>query len=368
MTTQSRPGSGLAIAGVALLLVVAVTQVYIWVNLWPVSITWAEAMQAAIPLVIAWSLMTPAVLKFGDLLPIERHRAASRILIHLALSFALAFAALIAVDVSDRLLNWSTAIGVPSYLVSRLRNNVLHLHMGVAVYWVVLAARHATGYYAQLRENELRASRLEAELAVSRIEALRSQLQPHFLFNSLNAIAVLMRRDASTAEEMLHRVSDLLRATLDSADVQELPLQEEIELVRTYLGIEETRFRNRLSVRVTVASDAADGMVPNLLLQPLVENAIRHGIAPRAEGGSVEIAARRFNGRLEIRVSDDGVGLAAERGGPREGVGLSNTRRRLETLYGPDHEFWIGPLEGGGTEVVVTLPYRAAERPAEDPG
>ena len=132
-------------------------------------------------------------------------------------------------------------------------------------------------------------------------------------------------------------------------------------MVRTYLGIEETRFRDRLSVSFNISPDTVQSLVPNLLLQPIVENAIRHGIAPRASGGHVEISSTRANGMLEIRVKDDGVGIADSEAKSSEGVGLSNTRRRLETLYGTAHDFSIGPVEGGGTEVVVKLPHRSGQ-------
>ena len=221
----------------------------------------------------------------------------------------------------------------------------------------------AGGVYAvelrrRLSRRERQALRLEARLSEARLDALASQLRPHFLFNTLNAISVLMHRDANAADLMLTRLSELLRATLQSPATHEIPLREEARLLTRYVEIMRVRHGPRLIVREAFPTELGDALVPAFLLQPLVENALEHGIAARAGAGQVEIAARAEGGRLRLSVTDDGAGLAT--GGPAEGVGLSNTRRRLEQLYGDACRLSLEPAEGAGTRAVVELPLRRA--------
>jgi LytS/YehU family sensor histidine kinase len=187
------------------------------------------------------------------------------------------------------------------------------------------------------------------------------QLQPHFLFNTLHAISALMHRDVAAADRMIARLSELLRMSLDTASEQEVSLSRELEFIRPYLDIERNRFGDRLAVEMKIDPEALDAQVPNLVLQPLVENAIRHGISNRAAAGRIEIHATRLNGDVVLRVSDDGPGMPA--GGAESlklGVGLNNTRARLEHLYGGDFRFELGNASTGGFEVHVTIPYRNA--------
>jgi LytS/YehU family sensor histidine kinase len=183
------------------------------------------------------------------------------------------------------------------------------------------------------------------------------QLQPHFLFNTLHSISALMHRDVEAADRMLTRLSDLLRLTLESASTPEVPLSRELDFLDAYLEIQQTRFEERLEVVRDIDPLALDALVPNLLLQPLVENAIRHGVANRTTGGRVEISARRENGRLTLSVRDDGPGLSPNAG---QGVGLSNTRARLEHLYGEAQSLALANDPAGGVRVTVVAPYRSA--------
>src|SRR5882672_7930082 len=198
-------------------------------------------------------------------------------------------------------------------------------HFNLLIYWVIVADSHAFDYYRRYRERELRALELEKRLAQAKLQALQMQLNPHFLFNTLHAISSLMHRDVEVADRMITRLSDLLRYALESTDAQEVPLRQELDFLRRYLEIEQTRFGDRLAVRLEIAPETLDALVPNLLLQPLVENAIRHGIEPRAKPGRIELRARCENGQLKLEVRDNGVGLSPDRK-LEEGVGLSNTR------------------------------------------
>jgi LytS/YehU family sensor histidine kinase len=232
-------------------------------------------------------------------------------------------------------------------------------HMNVFAYWVILGVGQGFLYYRKYRDRELHASRLEAQLSQAQLQVLKMQLHPHFLFNTLNAISALVHEDADLAERMIARLGELLRSTLEAADRQEVPLRQEVEFIRPYLEIERARMGDRLKVELDIDPAALDAHVPNLLLQPLVENAIRHGIAPRAEPGRIEVRARREEGRLRLEVCDDGPGLAA---GPREGVGLTNTRARLRQLYGEEHCFEMSNGAGRGLTVRVTIPFRECVR------
>ena len=209
---------------------------------------------------------------------------------------------------------------------------------------------------------ELEAAQLETQLARAQLDALRTQLHPHFLFNTLNTISVLMREDVATANRMLLRLSELLRLALKNAGTHEVSLRQEMEFLRSYLEIERTRFQHRLKVQTEIDPEALDALVPNLILQPLVENAIRHGVAPRPTQSTIEIRALRRNGRVELRVRDDGPGIDEMRKeAAAGGIGLSNTRARLDKLYGAAHSFQLSPADGGGTQVTITIPFHPAD-------
>ena len=226
----------------------------------------------------------------------------------------------------------------------------------IIAFGAVLAIVHGIEYHRRFRERELQAARLETELASARLDALSAQLQPHFLFNTLNSIATLMRRDVDAAEEMMAHLADLLRRTLRQRDGHEVTLAEELELLQHYLDIMKIRFQDRLTIRIDVDPSVTNALVPPLVLQPVVENAIQHGISRKAGAGLLEVRARRDVETLEISVRDDGEGLS----GNSEGIGLSNTRRRLRELYGDAQSLALVPVEDGGLRVTLRIPLRAA--------
>jgi len=194
---------------------------------------------------------------------------------------------------------------------------------------------------------------------------LRMQLHPHFLFNTLNSIAALIHKDPDAADRMTARLSDLLRLTLENAGVQEVPLVKELEFLELYLEIERTRFADRLVVRTEITADTLDASIPYLILQPLVENAIRHGVASRSSPGCVIVSAVRESDMLVLQVKDDGPGISA--GVSRNGLGLSSTRARLEKLYGNAHRFELSNVNGGGLSVKLTFPFQLTVRPFPQP-
>jgi LytS/YehU family sensor histidine kinase len=224
-------------------------------------------------------------------------------------------------------------------------------------YLFLVGLAHALAYRRESEQRALDSAHLQTRLVEAQLQSLQRQLHPHFLFNTLNAIAGLMRTDVDAADRMMDRLGDLLRMTLSTSNIQEVPLREELDLLQTYLDIEQTRFGQRLSVEQHVEAAALDGLVPNFLLQPLAENAIRHGIAPHSRPGRLRIEGTREDDRLIIRIIDSGDGVAPHRLTLlNQGVGLANTRARLEHLYHDRHEFRFANIEAG-FEVRITLPF-----------
>lgn len=230
----------------------------------------------------------------------------------------------------------------------------------VMFYWGVVVIEHALDYYQKLQERELRASQLETQLAQSQLQVLKMQLHPHFLFNTLNAISALIRESPDEADEMVSRLGDLLRMTLETAGLQEVPFKDELEFLKHYLSIEQTRFQDRLKVEMAIEPETLDGLVPSMILQPLVENSVRHGVAPRPEGGCIKIKAWRDNSLLRLEVEDDGPGLCGD--APlKERVGLTNTRARVSNLYGDEHGLRLRNAAGGGLVVSLSIPFRTIQ-------
>lgn len=235
----------------------------------------------------------------------------------------------------------------------------------IPIYWAIVCVTWVVSYYQQLRERERRTLELEARLIQSNLQTLQAQLQPHFLFNTLNAIASLVRRNPEVAEDMIGSLSDFLRMTLDTAQEHEVPLRREIEFLDLYLEIQRARFGERLRIRKEIAPAALEASVPALILQPLVENSVRHGIEPRETGGTIFIRAQRGESSLQFEIRDDGEGLkAGQLAALREGIGLSNTKARLQELYGEAHRFRITPNAEGGLTVTVEVPWRAVTKDA----
>jgi two-component system, LytTR family, sensor kinase len=231
----------------------------------------------------------------------------------------------------------------------------LNFDWEMMTYWAVVGLSHAFDFHRESQERELTAAQLRTRLAEANLQALQRQLHPHFLFNTLNTISALMHRDTQAADAMLERLGDLLRLTLDRIGTQHVSLKDELDFLRKYLEIEKTRFGERLHVHIEVDLDTLDAKVPNLVLQPIVENALRHGIGPKIGGGRVDISARRDGDDLWLEVRDNGVGLTTD--AFHNGVGLTNTRSRLEHLYGDRFRFECHTPPGGGLLVSVVIPF-----------
>ena len=237
-----------------------------------------------------------------------------------------------------------------------VRQVITNAGVNLPVYAGFVLAWHALAFYREARDKQLRAAQLEALLNHAQLDALRSQLNPHFLFNSLHSIAELVHQDPALAEKSIVRLGELLRRVLESSNRAELGLEQELDFIRGYVEIEQMRLGERLSVTWEIEPDALSITVPSLILQPLVENAIQHGIAPMATPGRLAIRARRRDGFLEIEIADSGPGLSSHDGTRPQGIGIANTRARLQALYGDRHAFELRQRDG----LVVSLRIPAA--------
>ena len=311
-----------------------------------------------IVLLLVWGFATPAIIWSAERLPIERTVWHRRVATHLALGIAF----IVALNLAAPTITW-VMLGRASPYAAVLRRGLADLvavgHLALIVYAFILGAGHYLHTLDVRRAEQRRAERLRADLASAQLRALTLQLQPHFLFNALNAVGALIITGRSReAFDVVGRLGDLLRALLAIERREEVSLREELELVESYVGIEQARLGDRLRVEWNVAPDVASAQVPPMLLQPLVENAIRHGVSRSPHGGCLTITARRQDTRLTLEVCDDGPGLAGSSAPiePGSGVGLENTRRRLSHLYGDASRLDL-VRDGDRTRLVVELPF-----------
>lgn len=318
---------------------------------------WSQALAINLTYYYLWALTTPIVVAIARRFRFESGRWATAFFAHLIASAILTAIQLLLGESILTLLGMrdASAFGAKVWM-----SFVLNFQSSLPTYWLILFAYLAFDYYVKYRDRELRGVQLAAELSRAQLQALKMQLKPHFLFNTLNSISSLMYSDVEAADAMLARLSEFLRLTLDRELDQEITLQEELEFVRRYLEIEKIRFEDRLLVTVDIGPGIENARMPTLALQPLVENAIHHGIASRAEGGSIVIRARRNAGELHISITDDGIGPLPPDAQPRERIGLANTRARLERLYGAAQRFTCAVSPAGGFVVDMVIPYHTA--------
>jgi two-component system, LytTR family, sensor kinase len=331
------------------------SQTYIAYNTREVPFQWSRILLLSFIYAYSWAALTPFILWLGRRFPLERFHWRKSLTIHFASSLLLSIA--------------TRALEILSYFflvanleqplsVWRVLRNVLAIFdYGVLIYWVIILINYAFEYHRRFREGELKASQLEAQLAQAQLQALKMQLNPHFLFNTLNSITALMSKDQEGAEKMIARLGDFLRLTLENRGTQEVTLKEELDFLKCYLEIERIRFQDRLQVNINVEPDTLAARLPNLILQPIVENAIIHGIAPRRHPGCINIRARRLNGHLLVQVIDNGAGISSHRNLLREGIGLANTQARLEQLYGAEHRIDLENIAEGGLAVTLEIPF-----------
>lgn len=318
----------------------------------PKPLSWWQALAANLVLFYLWAALTLLVLWLGRRFLIEQPRLFRNLSIHFGLSFLVAALHLSLLALLNNLIlsflikEYVAPVPIIALVVGMGATNVM-------VYWGIIGISQALAYFRRYKEREV-------SLAQAQLQAIQTQLHPHFLFNTLNAISELVHEDADRAEQMITQLSDLLRISLQSDAAQEITLKEELDFLRKYVEIQQTLLQERLSVNWNIKPDTLDAQVPNLLLQPLIENAIRHGIAPKATGGTIEINAERNGSQIKLSVQDDGLGInfPAEIN-IKEGIGLKSVRTRLQHLYDGAHKFTLKQSSRGqGLCVELIIPFR----------
>ncbi len=310
-----------------------------------------------------WAALAPLIFLLARRFPIVHENWLRNLLINIAGGLL--------IIIPQRLIYLTAAGTLQSVLGEEIMLSGLYRHFllynlptGFLSYGVILLFSHGFNYYKRYQEEELKASELKAELAEAQLQITRAELQslkmqlhPHFLFNTLNSISALLDEDAHAADEMLARLGDFLRLTLENSGAQTIALQEELEFLRRYLEIEQVRFQDRLTVGFAIDAETLAAQVPNMILQPIIENAIRHGIVERIAEGHIEITARRENDKLLLQVKDNGAGLQSPAISNGQGLGLSNTRARLQQIYGAAHRFELENASEGGTIARLEIPF-----------
>jgi two-component sensor histidine kinase len=379
-----------------LLAFIVATEFYFMARSGPVDVTWAKAAIEPLRDWLPWILLSPVVVAMADLVRFERQIWKQSLFIHLAACaiVAVAYETLLTTilprpDIrmftaaapsiartsksSDNMMVTEDRIVAPtlgpvgaglvyprtSFWRSLLHRAALRTQFTAPIYWCIVCFCWVLNHFQETRERERRALELEKRLTQANLQALKMQLQPHFLFNTLNAISSLIHENPKAADDMLCALSQFLRMNLAVSSKNEVALQQELDFVDRYLEIQQTRFGERLRINRQIDPSVKAAMVPPLILQPLVENAIRHGLESRETGGTVTIRASRDNGTLRLEISDDGEGF---KGGKlfaaSEGIGLSNTKARLSELYGENHEFRLMVNKPSGARVTIAIPYR----------
>lgn len=316
----------------------------------------------------AWAALVPAMLWMARTYRFGRQSWKHAAIMHVVGVLVVTFAhAMLSVTARVVIMRWLAERELDWWLVVRERF-FLYFDWEMMTYWAVIGFSHAFDFHRESQERALTTAHLQMRLAEARLQALQRQLHPHFLFNTLHSISALMHRDVEAADAMLVRLSELLRLTLDRVGTHLVTLKDELDFVEKYLDIERTRFGERLATHLDVEPGTLDAAVPNFVLQPLVENALRHGIGPKVGGGQIEIIAWRDQDRLRLVVRDDGCGVSPDKlDAFNTGLGLSNTRSRLEHMYEGRHRFEFETPAGGGLAVTVTIPFAIDAERIEEP-
>lgn len=314
--------------------------------------SWRQALRFGVSFWEPWLLFLPAVAWLSFRFPIEQRRLLRNLSLHLFACLLVVAAGRANFSLADKV--YSRAMRAPG-----LGPRGFRAAFDVLVYWSLVGVCQAIINFRRSQERERRAAELEARLTTAQLQALRMQINPHFLFNTLNSIAALVYVNPRAADEMLGNLSELLRRSLDSMEEQEIPLAQELEFIGAYLSIEQKRFGERLRLEQNVPDELMKALVPALILQPLVENAIRHGIEPQRAPGLIRIEAKQDDQQLHLIVRDNGRGLpdADSTSSGRRSIGLANTKARLQGLYGQNQSFSFGKAEPQGCRVEIHLPF-----------
>lgn len=311
---------------------------------------------------MTWALFTPLIFAAAHRFPFRRDRLAVSIWIHILIAMGISAV----IEILWLQISLVLQMYIEPELMARIRSNWAEVYAtavlsrvvsGAFTYAAVLGVATTLAYHRRFREREVSAAQLEAQLALAQVQALKMQVHPHFLFNTLHAVTVLIREDPTAATRVVTRLGDLLRLTLSRATTAQVSFRRELEILTLYLEIERTRFHDRLEIAYDVQPATLGALVPDLILQPLVENAIRHGVSPNAGTGRIDVRSRRDGDWLVLEIRDNGMGLP-EGHTPPDGIGLSTTKARLERLYGTRHELVLGNLPDGGCVARIRIPFQ----------
>ena len=309
---------------------------------------------------LPWAILTPLLFGFSQRYPLERMGSIRSLMLYPSLGVACVAVQILSHTIG--MVAFPSETGRTASFLTMYGQMLRWMSLpGLIVFCGIVGAGHALNYSRKYRERERRMAQLEQQLIEAQLLTLQTQLQPHFFFNTLHSIASLVRdRQNDAAVGMIAQLSELLRYTLDQADTQKVPLRQELDFIHRYLHIEQTRFSDRLKVEMRVDDEALDALVPTLLIQPLVENAIKHGISHLSGPGTLEIEARLTGDQLFISILNDGIGLEHSRAPqPSRGLGLRNARERLQQLYGEHHRFELRENGNGRVSASLSLPYQA---------
>ena len=309
---------------------------------------------------LSWLLLTPLVLRLAEHFPLDRTHWRRSFTIHLIASLVIAISQRAFTDIT---VSWIRMGAEWAFAYNKVLASLIgYFDYGVLVYWIIVLLHQGVQYYKTIQEQKLQSSRLETRLAEARLEALRNQLHPHFLFNTLNSISALIHVSPRAADTMIARLGDFLRITLDNSGARFAPLATELQALRSYFDIERVRFADRVSLETDIEPASLSALVPCFVWQPLLENAIKHGIETSGGAGRITVKARSRNGSLVFQIQDTGPGLP-ENGsgahGEHDGIGLSRTRAILEHLYGTGQYLEIRNVPGGGVLASLTIPFRS---------
>jgi sensor histidine kinase YesM len=321
-------------------------------------VDWFSGLSLEMLYCLQWISLAPVTLWLAKKFPLQNRKFFAGLLIHLAVGLLMSALTMAGRTVLITIFMYKFA--VPLTLERVFGNMTEALDYGVMSYLLNMLFSYSYVFYTQVREREIRAAQLQSELERAQLLTLKMQLHPHFFFNTLNTISVLIRKQENAlAVEMIAKLSKFLRYTLEKTNTQEVTLEEELSAIDLYLEIQKVRFQENLTVTRNISPDVLNTKVPTLILQPLVENALQHGIAKREQGGLLELSAERMNGNVYITISDNGPGVKHDLDELKQhGIGLQNSESRLQKLYGSSFEFELKPKPEGGTLVHVALPFR----------
>ncbi len=354
--------------------VLTIQDLFIWIEAPEKFEGWAALLFNSFPYYYSWFALTPLVFWLGEKFRFgEKEKNLRNVIIH---TFLGVLTVAIYLAITSFITSWVAGKASEFENFAAIFNKRVYMvgHFQFIVYWAILGVYISFENYKKFREREREASRLllrstslESQLAKAQLDALKMQLHPHFLFNTLHAISALMEDSPKSARRMIARLGELLRSTLDISEKQTIPLEKELTLTKLYLEIEQERFQDKLKVKMDFPKEDLDCLVPSLILQPLVENAIKHGITDEEKNAVIEIKAVKRNKKLHIFVGDNGPGFSENQTMEmQDGIGLSNTKARLEQLYGSEHEFNIGNSEKGGALIEIILPCKKARTTDEN--